>query len=475
MEEKKVSKLLPQNKDHAYFLKEARKLKKHILLENEEKILNLKNVNGIHAMERIYTQITSGMKFPLKKGKRITYVSEEPLRKAILGPDPLVRKQAYDSLWNEYGKQNGLLGEIYRSIVSDYWNEEMDLRKFKSPISVRNISNDLTDETVETFLTVSEENTRVFQDYFAWKSKEVGYANSRYHIYTPLPKVNQKWEFEYAYQTVIRTFHSFSPRFATEAKRVRDAHRLDLPVAPNKRNGAYTFGSAPEEPCFILHNWAGTYNDTSTLAHELGHAVHAQLAGRHSIFVNHAPLAIAETASIFSEMILAEELMQEKKNDAFTRQILSTQLQDAFASIPRQVFFTRFEQQAFDMIKEGKTILEINNAYYQTLRTQFGKKMHIPENAQYEWGMVGHMFEHPFYTYSYAFGQLLVLAFFERYQKEGKDFVRDYERFLSHGGSEHTEKILREMGFHPEKRKSWEKGFKILEQKFKTLQKLGIE
>lgn len=472
IDEKKVRGLLPRNKDHAHFLIEARKLRKHLLRENEEKIINLKNVNGIHAMERIYTQITSSMKFPLKRGKRIMYVSEEPLRKAILGPNPSTRKEAYDSLWNEYGKQNGLLGEIYRSIVSDYWNEEMDLRKFKSPISVRNISNDLSDETVETFLNVCEENTGVFQDYFAWKSTELGHPNARYHIYAPLPKINQQWEFEKAYQTVIRTFESFSPRFATEAKRVRDAQRLDLPVAPDKRNGAYTLGVTPEDPCFVLHNWAGTYNDTSTLAHELGHAVHAQLAGHHSIFVNHAPLAIAETASIFSEMILAEELMQENKNDAFTRHILSTQLQDAFASIPRQAFFTRFEQRAFDMIREGKTIPEINQAYYQTLRTQFGKKMSIPENAQYEWGMVGHMFEHPFYTYSYAFGQLLVLAFFERYQKEGKEFVRDYERFLAHGGSENTEVILREMGFYPEKRKSWEKGFRILEKKFKTLQSL---
>ncbi|MEK6902706.1 MAG: hypothetical protein AABX02_03930, partial [archaeon] len=202
LEEKKARKLLPRNRDHAYFLKEARKLRKHILLENEEKILNIKNVNGIHAMERIYSQITSGMSFSWKSGGKTTRVSEEPLRKHILGEDPHIRKAAYDSLWNEYGKQNELLGEIYRSIVSDTWNEEMDLRKYKSPLSVRNIANDLSDSTVETFLGVCEENTRVFQDYFAWKAKELNYSNSRYHIYAPLPQVKQKWKFEEGYQIV---------------------------------------------------------------------------------------------------------------------------------------------------------------------------------------------------------------------------------------------------------------------------------
>jgi oligoendopeptidase F len=257
-----------------------------------------------------------------------------------------------------------------------------------------------------------------------------------------------------------------------EAHRVLKEKRMDASLRKGKRGGAFCTVTTPKETSYVLLNWTGDLRSVSTIAHELGHAIHNHLSSSHSIFTQHAGLPLAETASTFGEILLDEHLLEQDSSPTFRKYLLAKQMDDAFASIQRQSYFTLFEKEAFEMVKEGKTIPEINHAYAQNLRAQFGKKMQIPEEFQYEWLGISHFFQAPFYTYAYAFGHLLVLNFHARYQKEGKDFVKDYERFLSYGGSKNPEKMLLEMGFNSRKKKSWENGFKLLEKKRKELMKL---
>jgi oligoendopeptidase F len=469
LDEKTARKLLPRNKDHAHALMEMRKYAKHMLSEKEEQLANLKSTTGNSALVKLYDILTGDYTFEWKTGKKTRTLNEEELRTKVHHPNPRERERAYTLLLERFGKDAGGLGEIYKNIALDWWNEDIHLRKYDSPLSIRNLSNDLSDETVDTFLRVCEENTGVFQDYFAWKARELEHPLSRYHIYAPLNQPTKKWGFEEGYANVMNAYAAFSPRMKEEAHRVLKERRMDARLRKGKRGGAFCAITTPTDTSFVLLNWTGDLKSISTIAHELGHAIHNHYSSSHSIFTQHAGLPLAETASTFGEIVLDAHLLEENPSPSFRQHVLAKQMDDAFASIQRQSFFTLFEKEAFEMVREGKTIPELNRAYIQNLRMQFGKKMRVPEEFQYEWLAIHHFFHVPFYTYAYAFGHLLVLNFYARYQKEGKDFVKDYEKFLSRGGSENPEAMLREMGFDPSKRKSWENGFKLLRHQFEEL------
>lgn len=469
---KNARKLLPKNAEYARHLRDVRRFNPHMLSEKEEQLANIKDTTGGEALVRLYDIITNAYLFEWSvKGKK-QRIGEEELAAFHRSPDPRIRVKSYDLHWDQYRRDNGTLGEIYKNIALDTWNEGISLRKFKSPISIRNMDNQLSDGMVESFLRVCDENTELFQDYFAWKSDYLGVKNSRYHVYAPLHPTNQKYSFEAGYAHVMSAFAEFAPWFAEEAQRVRTHRRMDVGLRPGKQGGAFC-ADIPHETSYMHLNYTNTFLDVSTLAHELGHAVHHHVAGHHSIFGLHTPLPLAETASTFAELLLTDKLLHESKDEKFARTVLAHQLDDAYASIPRQTSFCRFEQEAFEMIRAGQPIPELNAAYMRNLRTQLGKKMEIPALAQYEWTMVPHLFVHPFYVYAYSFGQLLVYALYQRYQKEGASFVRDYKKFLAYGGSREPEIMLLEMGFNPRARKSWQNGFDFLRTKLKTLQKMG--
>ncbi len=473
LDEKTARKLLPKNKEHAFALNEMRKYRKHLLSEKEEQIINLKDANGNEALIKLYEIATSGYTFPWKKGKETIHLSEEQLRPHIRSTNPKHRIHAYNLLWKKFGEHSGELGEIYVNMVHDFWNEHVTLRKYSAPISVRNKSNDLDDELVEKFLRVCREHTALFEDYLHWKTDTLNVPFSRYHIYAPLPHKEKNYTFDEGYKLVMSAYENFSPRFKEEASRVRNAQRLDAQLRKAKRGGAFCAEATPNDTSFVHMNWNGKLHDVYTLAHELGHATHNHLSGKHSIFLQSAGLPLAETASTFGEMLLAQKILEDNPTLNVQRAMLAHQLDDAYASIQRQAYFCMYEMDAFELIHEGKSIPELHETYYQNLREQFGKRMQIPVEASYEWLMIPHLFETPFYVYAYAFGQLLVLSLWEMYQKEGKDFVKRYEKFLSYGGSEHPEKMLHEIGFDPRDKQSWRKGFHVLENKLKTIQKMG--
>lgn len=472
LDEKTARKLAPRDKELAYALNEMRKYRKHLLSEKEEQIINLKDANGVDALIKLYEIATSGYMFPWKKGRETIQLSEEQLRPHIRSKNPEDRKKAYDILWKKFGEHAGELGEIYVNVVHNYWNEHVTLRKFPAPISVQNKANDLDDETVKNFLRVCEQNTGIFEEFMEWKMNALNVPFSRYHVYAPLPHAEKAWTFEEGYKTVMSAYENFSPRFKKEAHRVLAERRMDAQLRKGKRGGAFCADATPNETAFVHLNWNGKHHDVYTLAHELGHAIHGHLSAKHTIFLHQAGLPLAETASTFGEMLLAQKLMNESKNENAQRYYLARQLDDAYASIQRQAFFSKFEVDAFDAIHAGKSVPELSEIYYENLRTQFGKRMEIPVEASYEWLMIPHLFEAPFYVYAYAFGQLLVMSLWEMYEREGKDFVPRYDKFLSYGGSKAPEKMLLEIGFDPRKKQSWQSGFNVLQKKLHELKKI---
>jgi oligoendopeptidase F len=245
--------------------------------------------------------------------------------------------------------------------------------------------------------------------------------------------------------------------------RVFADNHLDSQSRPGKRGGAFCYSVLPGLTPWVLVNYDGRPRDVATLAHELGHAIHAMLATDHSVSTFHASLPLAETASVFAEMQLTQKLLKQEQDPAVRRDLLAHAIDDAYVTVLRQAYFTLFEQEAHRMIVEGKSFEEVVAAYMSNLVEQFGDSVELEDEFKWEWITIPHIYNAPFYTYAYSFGQLLVLALYQQYQLEGAPFIPRYLKILSYGGSEAPAKILREAGLEIDTGAFWQGGFDFLD------------
>ncbi|HKI55480.1 MAG TPA: M3 family metallopeptidase, partial [Anaerolineales bacterium] len=221
-----------------------------------------------------------------------------------------------------------------------------------------------------------------------------------------------------------------------------------------------------------LLNYQGRARDVATMAHELGHAIHAMLASHHTAFTFHSSLPLAETASTFGEMMLTDKLLAEEKDEAVRRDILFKQMDDAFATILRQVYFALFERDAHKKIQENASVDELSALYMENLKEEFGDAVEISEEFKWEWVSIPHIYHVPFYVYAYAFGQLLVFSLYKQFKAEGDSFKPKYLKILSAGGSEAPAKILEEAGIDIRSVEFWQGGFDVLSGMVDELEKL---
>ncbi|MCD6290540.1 MAG: oligoendopeptidase F, partial [Anaerolineae bacterium] len=213
---------------------------------------------------------------------------------------------------------------------------------------------------------------------------------------------------------------------------------------------------------YVLLNYTGKARDVAIMAHELGHAIHSSLAGHHSVLTFHPSLPLAETASVFGEMLLTDRLLQEEKDAAVRRDLLAAALDDAYATVMRQAYFALFEREAHDLVGQGRTTDELCERYLDNLREQFGDAVEISDEFRWEWVSIPHIYHTPFYVYAYSFGQLLVLALYQRYKEEGDAFKPAYIKILSYGGSESPQRVLSEAGIDITSSAFWQGGFDVI-------------
>jgi oligoendopeptidase F len=384
-----------------------------------------------------------------------------------------LRAKAYQELYRVYGEDGPVLGQMYQTRARDWHNENITMRKFSSPMSVRNLSNDVPDEAVNVLLEVTKKNAKIFQRYFKMKAKHVGLDKlRRYDIYAPVAKSDKSFEFADAARMVLESFSAFDPKVGELAQRVFDQDRLDSEVRKGKQGGAFCASINPEDTPYVLMNFTSRARDVATLAHELGHAIHAMLASHHSTFTFHSSLPLAETASTFGEMMLTEKLLSEETDEDVRRDILFKQMDDAFATILRQVYFALFERDAHEMIQKNASTDELSAAYMENLREQFGDSVELSDEFKWEWVSIPHIYHTPFYVYAYAFGQLLVFSLYQQYKAEGESFKPKYLKILSAGGSEAPERILAEAGIDIRSPQFWQGGFDVLSRMVDELEKL---
>jgi oligoendopeptidase F len=470
-----AERLIANTGDYHYWLEEMRHFNKHTLSEPEEKVINIKNVTGSNALERLYDTITNRYTFKLTIDGEEKEMTRGELMVYVRDSDPAIRAQAYQELYRIYGSDSPVLGQIYQTLVQDWANENLDLRNFSSPMSVRNLVNDIPDEVVDTLLAVCEKNSSVFQRYFHLKARWIGMERlRRYDIYAPVAKSDKKYPFDAAASMVLSSFQEFDPEIAGMARRVFEQNHLDSEVRKGKRSGAFCATVDPKITPWVLLNYQGRPDDVSTMAHELGHAVHSMLAADHSLFTFHSSLPLAETASTFAEMVLVDRLLEEESDEDVRRDILFQQVDSAYATIQRQAFFALFERQAHDLIKNNTPIDQLAEAYMENLRTQFGDSIELSDEFRWEWISIPHIYSTPFYVYAYSFGQLLVMALYQQYKQEGQAFIPRYRKILATGGSDAPVRVLADAGIDVRQASFWQGGFDVIDNLVSQLEALPI-
>ena len=476
IDEENAKRLMDASGDYRYYLEAMRNFKPHTLSEAEEKIVNLKNVTGVSALGNLYDSITNRYVFKMKVDGKEKEMTAAELFSYRYSTDPAVRAASYQAQFKLYAEDGPILGQIYQTILRDWHNENVNLRKFKNAIAPRNLSNDVPDEAVEALLSVARKNVGIFQRYFKMKTKHLGMNKMRrYDIYAPLAASKKTYAWDDAVSMVLDAFNNFSPKVAELAKRVFDQNRIDSEVRKGKRGGAFCWGFLPGETPYVLMNYQGNSREVATLAHELGHAIHAMLAEHHSTYTFHSSLPLAETASTFAEMILIDKLLSEEKDATVRRDILFKQMDDAYATVMRQSYFAMFEKTAHEMTQKNASVNDLANAYLENLKEQFGDSLELSDEFKWEWVGIPHIYQTPFYVYAYAFGQLLVYALYQMFKAEGEAFKPKYLKILSAGGSEAPERILKEAGVDIRDPKFWQGGFDFLARLVSELEKLPVE
>jgi oligoendopeptidase F len=475
LDDRNAERLMNSAGDYRYYLEEIRHFKPHTLSEAEEKIVNIKDVTGAGALVTLYDAITNRYVFKLDVDGETKELTRGQLMAYVQGPDPDLRARAYQEQYRVYGADGLILGQMYQTRARDWFNENIGLRKFSRPMSVRNLQNDIPDEAVDALLDAARKNTKIFQRYFKLKAKQLGVTSGklrRYDIYAPIANSDKKFEYDAATGMVFDSFNSFDPQLAEMARRVFDQQHVDSEVRKGKRDGAFCWSVLPDMTPYVLLNYQGRARDVATMAHELGHAIHSMLASHHSTFTYHSSLPLAETASTFGEMMLTDKLLAEEKDDAVRRDILFKQVDDAYATIMRQSYFALFEKQAHDMIQKNASVNDLSAAYMENLKEQFGDAVEVSDEFQWEWVSIPHIFHTPFYVYAYAFGQLLVFSLYQQFKTEGESFKPKYLKILSAGGSEAPATILGDAGIDIRSPKFWQGGFDVLDKLVGELEKL---
>lgn len=468
-----AERLTPQDGDYRYYIQTLLKFKPYTLSEREEQIINLKDVNGIDAMTNLYDMLANSFTFTVAVDGEEKTLTRDQLAALYRHSSPDIRAAAYQELFRVYKENSDVLAQIYNHRVRDWHSEAITLRGHPTPISARNLANDIPDEVVDVLLNVCADNNDLFQRYYRLKAKWLGVEKlRRYDIYAPLTSADKPFEYGHAVELILDSFHRFSPPVADMARRIIDENHIDAEIRQGKRGGAFCYSVTPGLTPWVHVNYTGKARDVATLAHELGHAIHGIAAGGHSHLTFHASLPLAETASVFAEMLLTERLLAEEPDPDVRRDLLAYAIDDAYATVQRQAYITLFERDAHKRILNGETFNDLCAAYLDNVRSQFGDALEVSDDFQLEWIVIPHIYHTPFYTYAYSFGQLLVLALYRQYREEGEAFIPGYMKLLSYGGSEEPAAVLREAGFDITSPAFWQGGYDVLRDMIDELESL---
>ncbi len=469
----RINKFSSFSDKYKYRLKRTWDTAKYNLSEKEEQIINLKDLSGVKAFRKLYSELTSSFRFEFELDGETKIMNNSELRALRQHPNSDIRRRAMKLFFSKYKENKLILSHIYNNIVKNH-SIELGLRSYPSAISMMNINNDLEDLSVDVLHEVTTESYKLVSRYYKLKASMLSLDDMTLaDIYAPMPESQQFYSWDSAKDIVLEGFSDFDDDFYKMAKAMFDNNRIDAPVSHGKKGGAFCYGSTPGLKPYVMLNFLGKQQDIFTLAHELGHAIHDFFSAKQTLLSYHPILPLAETASVFSEMLITDLLLKKESDPITKKAILTDKLESIFATSHRQNMFSRFEISAHKTIsKRLMSWEELCELYKSELNMMFGGSVRYTDEYYWEWASIPHIYDVPFYVYAYNFGNLLVMALYQKYLEDGKFFISKYKEFLSMGSSASPFHIAKIVGVNINSKSFWEKSLLYIEKLIFDLERL---
>jgi len=451
---------------YSHFLQTERRYKPHKLNEPEEKILDEKANTGSRAFMRLFDEVINNIRFKVKLDGKIKHFTESETLALLYDTDRNKRKAGAIGLTKGLKENAHVLTYIFNILVQDHTSNDR-LRSFTDPMASRHLDNEIDKPTVDALMTACEKNFDMVEKYYNLKKRLLGLKKFHdYDRYSPIFPERKTIGYKESKKIVLEAFGLLSPRMAEIAKEFFDNSWIDAELRSGKRGGAFSHSTVPSVHPYVFLNYTGRLRDVMTLAHELGHGIHQYLSRKQGYFQCHTPLTTAETASVFGEMLVFHTLKESEKDPKTRLSLLCSKLEDIFATVFRQVVLTRFEEKLHHARRnEGElTSSRINELWIEANKPMFGDSVELTKDYAWWWMYIPHFIHSPFYCYAYSFGELLVIALYQKYQNERNLFVPRYIELLSSGGSEAPEKLLARVGVDITDPNFWQGGLDLLRE-----------
>ena len=453
-----------------HYLRNIRRYRDHLLSEPEERIVTEKSLTGSTAWTRLFEELTSVIDVDLPAGGNDaeggTRVPLDVALSRLQDADREVRRGSAEAVTTALAPGLRTRAFLFNTLLADKATEDR-LRRYPNWLSARNLANEASDESVQALIEAVRGRYEIPRRWYRLKARLLGL--DRLADYDRMASVSED-EVSFPYATareiVLDCYSSFSPELGTLAKRFFDERHIDAPVRPAKRGGAFCAGTVPSEFPYVLLNYTSKRRDVLTLAHELGHGVHFALAAKQGIFQQHTPLTLAETASVFGETIVFGKLLEEDTSPASRLALLAENLEDTIATVFRQIAMNGFEALVHTNRREqGELSVErFGQLWAESQGELFGDSVEVTDGYRSWWSYIPHFIGSPGYVYAYAYGQLLALSVYERYEQLGPELVPRYLEMLAAGGSRSPEALGEIVGVDLADPRFWEAGLDLVER-----------
>jgi oligoendopeptidase F len=460
-----------------HYLAAARRYRPHVLSEGEERVLDETANHGERAWARLFDETMAGLRFHPELGGEARDCGLEETLALLYDVDRARRRAGAAALTAGLRGASRVLAFTLNTLVASKATEDR-LRRYAGAMDERHLANEIDAASVAALMSACERAFPLVQRYYRLKAKLLGIAQlADYDRYAPIVDSKHMRGWTEARELVLRSYRAFSPEIASIASRFFAGDWIDAELRPGKQGGAFCAATLPSVHPYVLMSYTGEPRDVMTLAHELGHGVHDVLAKDCGLLEQQAPLTAAETASVFGEMLVFRALMREESDPRARLALLCGKLEDAFATVFRQVVLTRFEEKLHAARRgQGELPVErINALWLEANAPMHGDAVALSDDYGWWWLYIGHFVHAPFYCYAYAFGELLVLALLRRYDEEGAPFVAKYRELLAAGGSEAPSVLLARVGLDVTDPKFWDGGIAVIAQMVEDAEALAAQ
>ena len=460
-----------------HHLRSIRRFRDHLLTEPEERILTEKSVSGSSAWSRLFEEQTSTISIELADpdGSTRTAPLEEGLTR-LQHPDRAVRQAAATAVTAGLAPGLKTRAFIFNTLLNDKAIDDR-LRSYPTWLSARNLANEASDESVQALVAAVERRYDIPQRWYRLKAEILGLpVLADYDRMASIAETDTEIGWHEASTLVLDSYASFSTELADIVKRFYDESWIDAPMRPGKRPGAFCAYTVPSHHPYLLLNWTSRTRDVLTLAHELGHGLHAYLAREQGVFHQSTPLTLAETASVFGETVTNGRLLAMLDDPNEKLALLASILEDSIATVFRQTAMNRFEHEVHTARRESGEISvdQFGELWASTQTNMLGDAVEITEGYRTWWSYIPHFISTPGYVYAYAYGQLLALSVYRRYEEQGDAFVPSYLQLLRAGGSMTPEELCRIVDCDLSDPGFWDGGLDIIEAKLQAAEAAAV-